>query len=237
MQSWFEQLIGNLDGTGNEQEIYTYIAAAARDLGFEYCAFGLQFPYPLTSRRVVLVNNYPQAWQETYRKNNYVSQDPTVAQGRRSTAPFVWSDQLFKEDPALWNEAQAHGVRHGWSQSSMDGSGAASLLTLARSHDAITKTELDANESRMRWLASVAHLSLSNVYLSNLRAKVVPNLTERELEILRWSADGKSAMEIADILSISKNTVDFHVKNAVQKLQTSNKTAAVVRAVMMGLLT
>jgi LuxR family transcriptional regulator len=88
----------------------------------------------------------------------------------------------------------------------------------------------------MRWLASIAHLSLSSAYQSGLRAQLEPNLTERELEVLRWSADGKSAALIADILTISKNTVDFHIKNAVQKLQTSNKTAAVARAVMMGLL-
>lgn len=236
MQSWFEQLICNLDSTKDEKEIYAYIAAAARDLGFEYCAFGLQFPYPLTSKRVVLLNNYPQVWQEHYQKQNYVNQDPTVLQGRRSNTPFLWNDGLFSDATDMWEEAQAHGLSQGWSQSSLDGSGAASLLTLARSNDKISALELQANESRMRWLVSVAHLSLSNVYQSDLRAQFNPNLTERELEVLRWSADGKSAGEISDILSISKNTVDFHIKNAVHKLRTSNKTAAVVRAVMMGLL-
>lgn len=236
MQSWYEQLICNIDGAKSEKGIYSHISTAAHDLGFDYCAFGMQFPYPLTSRRVVLVNNYPEEWQAHYQKKNYVSQDPTVMQGRKSTAPFLWNDALFSDSCDMWEEAKAHGVRHGWSQSSLDGSGAASLLTLARSGERISTIELEAKESRMRWLVSVAHLSLSNVYLSDQRAGQKPNLTERELEILRWSADGKSAAEISDILNISKNTVDFHIKNAVQKLQTSNKTAAVVRAVMMGLL-
>jgi LuxR family transcriptional regulator len=35
---------------------------------------------------------------------------------------------------------------------------------------------------------------------------------------------------------ISVDTVNFHVKNAVMKLKTTNKTAAVVRAAMLGLL-
>jgi LuxR family transcriptional regulator len=237
MNSWIEQLMSNLNGTSNEKEIHGHIASAARDLGFEYCAFGLQFSYPITSRRVVLVNNYPVEWQDRYRVSNYVSQDPIVQRGRKTTDPFVWTPQLFGgPGEGMWEEAQAHGIRHGWSQSSLDGSGAASLLTLARPADTITATELESNEHRMRWLTSVAHLSLSNVYQANLREKIEPNLTEREIEVLRWSADGKSAAEIGDILSISKNTVDFHIKNAVQKLQTSNKTAAVVRAIMMGLL-
>ena len=236
MQSWIEHLFGELGSAKNENEIFACIAATAHRLGFEYCAFGLQFPYPLTSKKVVLLNNYPRAWQERYQKQNYLAQDPTVRQGRLSTAPFRWDDAMFKDSREMWEEAQTHGLHHGWSQSSLDGSGNASLLTLARSHDKITDLELQSNEHAMRWLVSIAHLALSNAYLSNLREHLKPNLTERELEVLRWSADGKSAAEIGDILSISKNTVDFHIKNAVLKLQTSNKTAAVARAVMMGLL-
>ena len=61
-------------------------------------------------------------------------------------------------------------------------------------------------------------------------------LTSREVEVLKWTADGKSAQDIADILALSKNTVDFHIKNAVTKMQAANKTAAVVRAAMLGYL-
>ncbi|MDB5849541.1 MAG: transcriptional activator of quorum sensing autoinducer synthesis transcription regulator protein, partial [Rhodoferax sp.] len=50
------------------------------------------------------------------------------------------------------------------------------------------------------------------------------------------TADGKSSQDIADILILSKSTVDFHVKNAVVKLQVGNKTAAVVRAAVLGYL-
>ena len=63
-----------------------------------------------------------------------------------------------------------------------------------------------------------------------------PKLTPREIEVLHWSAEGKTASEIAGILSLSQETVQTHIKNAVRKLQTTNKTAAAVRAVRMGLL-
>ncbi len=61
-------------------------------------------------------------------------------------------------------------------------------------------------------------------------------LTGREIEVLRWSASGKTSSEISEILVISVNTVNFHVKNAILKLKTANKTAAVARATMLGLL-
>ena len=61
-------------------------------------------------------------------------------------------------------------------------------------------------------------------------------LSTRETEILRWTADGKSAQEIADILHVTKHTVEFHIKNAIYKLQAVNKTSAVVKALVLGLL-
>ena len=35
---------------------------------------------------------------------------------------------------------------------------------------------------------------------------------------------------------VTKHVVDFHIKNAIYKLKTANKTAAVVKAAMLGLL-
>jgi DNA-binding CsgD family transcriptional regulator len=60
-------------------------------------------------------------------------------------------------------------------------------------------------------------------------------LTEREIEILKWTAVGKTADDIALILSMKKRTVHFHVANAVQKMGVCNKTAAVVQAALSGM--
>ena len=49
-------------------------------------------------------------------------------------------------------------------------------------------------------------------------------------------ADGKTTQETSDILRISIDTVNYHVKNAISKLRSANKTAATVRAAMLGLL-
>lgn len=88
----------------------------------------------------------------------------------------------------------------------------------------------------MRWLVNISHLALSRLFVSELVKESQPDLTLREVEVLKWTADGKSSNEIADLLSISENTVNFHIKNSVAKLRTANRTAAVVRAAMLGLL-
>ena len=59
----------------------------------------------------------------------------------------------------------------------------------------------------------------------------MPELTRREVEVLRWVARGKSAWEIAAILHITKRTVDEYVATAMRKLGAANRTHAAVIAI------
>jgi two-component system nitrate/nitrite response regulator NarL len=61
-------------------------------------------------------------------------------------------------------------------------------------------------------------------------------LTEREVELLRLVADGSSNRAIAQKLSISENTVKYHMKNIFQKLNAQNRTEAVTLAMQSGIL-
>ncbi len=61
-------------------------------------------------------------------------------------------------------------------------------------------------------------------------------LTAREIEVLRWVANGKSAWEIGEILHITKRTVDEHVQTAVRKLGAVNRTHAVALALSDGII-
>jgi len=56
------------------------------------------------------------------------------------------------------------------------------------------------------------------------------DLTERELEVLRLIAQGKSNKDISDDLVLSEKTVKTHVSNILQKLHLSDRTQAAVYA-------
>ena len=62
------------------------------------------------------------------------------------------------------------------------------------------------------------------------------DLTPRELEVLELIRDGNRNKQIADKLSISETTVNFHIKNIVDKLQANDRTHAVTIALRRGLL-
>lgn len=63
-----------------------------------------------------------------------------------------------------------------------------------------------------------------------------PRLTEREVEVLRFVALGKSNREIAGDLFISENTVKNHVRNILEKLHLHTRMEAVMYAVREKLL-
>lgn len=237
MKEWAQDLLTLIaaDDTDDEVAVFERIKTAAQTLGFEYCAYGRRLPLPLSQPKIQVINNYATAWQERYMEAGYLAVDPTIEHGRRTNTPLVWQDDVFAATPQLWDEAQAIGLRVGWAQSSFDGYGVGGMLTLVRSHEPLTPSELDAKEVPMRWLVQIAHLTLSKAFSGPQHTPTV-SLTPRETEVLKWHADGKTSDEIAEILTISIDTVKFHTKNAVAKLGSSNKTSAVIRAAMLGLL-
>lgn len=236
MKTWQGDLLGIAGTIRTVDEVFEKIKHASQALGFEYCAYGLRLPTPISNPRTLMLSNYPLAWQARYSSQGYLATDPTVAHGRQSQSPLVWSQEVFAATPDLWEESQSFGLCFGWAQSSLDAVGVGGMLSLARSSDPLTASELASQEVKMRWLVNISHLALSRVFVAEVVKESQPDLTSREVEVLKWTADGKSSCEIADLLSISENTVNFHIKNSVVKLRATNRTAAVVRAAMLGLL-
>lgn len=225
-----------MDSPTCESKIFAKIQTAAIAFGFEHCAYGLRLPVPLSNPKILIINNYPETWKKRYADAGYLKVDPTVEHGRRSQKPLIWTEEVFSDARYMWEDARAHGLCVGWAQSSLDAVGVGGMLTLSRSSDPLCAKELESQELKMRWLVNIAHISLSRTLTSKQIEFQHRKMTGREVEMLKWTGDGKSAQDIADILCISKNTVDFHIKNAIAKLQCTNKTAAVVRAAMLGLL-
>ena len=61
-------------------------------------------------------------------------------------------------------------------------------------------------------------------------------ITVRELEILRRLAGSQSQEEIARELTLSRHTIDTHVRKLYRKLKVHSRTMAVTTAIHRGLL-
>ena len=61
-------------------------------------------------------------------------------------------------------------------------------------------------------------------------------LTEREIEVLRQLAHGRTNREIAEALFISEETVKTHIGNILSKLHLAHRTQAVIYAIKQGII-
>lgn len=64
-----------------------------------------------------------------------------------------------------------------------------------------------------------------------------PQLSERELEVIRLIVVGNSNQKISEVLHISESTVKFHVNNILTKLGTNDRTQAAIAALKRGIAT
>ena len=78
-------------------------------------------------------------------------------------------------------------------------------------------------------LDAIITARLAGVARNELWPKLV-DLNDREVETLTWAARGKTSAEIAQILGLSKRTVDFHIDNAREKLGAATRVEAAIKA-------
>ncbi len=236
MLQWLGDLHDSVGRARGANEVFARLEVAAARLGFEWCAFGIRLPVVVAKPYIAMFNNYPLAWQRRYEEARYIESDPTIERAVRDQSAIIWSDAVFAGASKLWSEAQDHGLRVGLAQSCFDSHGLVSLLTLARHAEPLQPGELAGLRVALSWLSTVAHQAFIREMSPDLMPRLRAGLTGRELDVLRWAAEGKTAEATAAILCISVDTVKFHTKNAINKLGSANKVAAVVRAYALGLL-
>ena len=236
MRGWQMAQLRLIGSSTTSDQAFISVVAEAQRLGFDYCSFGIKAPVPLAAPRVMWCSNYPDAWKREYEAQKYIQRDPTVRHAITSDEPLMWSDEVFADCPELRRDASVYGLNYGWALPRRDLRGNVSLLSFVRKEPPITEEEIASKRERLQWLSCLCHEGMLKEWRPRLTGDMVQSLSDRELDVLRWSCDGKTSAEIGTILSISEATVNFHARNACTKLETSSKTAAAVRAALLGLL-
>lgn len=77
-------------------------------------------------------------------------------------------------------------------------------------------------------------------HIDSAIARYIPNnsinLSDRQLQVLEWISMGKSNWEVASILSVSENTIKFHVSNICKKFNVHKRCHAISEASKLGLV-
>jgi len=257
MRVGFLDDIASLDACETGEDIAKVVDGVATSLGFtgfsfldvRYLGSGSSAeitPYYLTTARADFVAEYAS-------KRLYEI-DPIAHAGKRANLAFSWSEISKKprhdvaQDKNSGGEqvmtfARDHGYKDGFTIPfhgvSGDGSPVSSLTTLFWTGSQVDFEQVVASERfSLQMFTHYCNDRVANIRGSeNMLADVAqPALSVRERDCLSWSAKGKTAAEVAMILGISENTVNFHYKNAMRKLAVHTKSHAVARAIALGLI-
>ncbi|MFD2053322.1 LuxR family transcriptional regulator [Mesorhizobium calcicola] len=229
------------DAAAQSEQLFDLLSAFALNLDCPWIAYGSLAPdlkslKPARPEPTIMLN-YPNEWRERYFEMGYDRIDPIIKTSRRRTIPFRWSDvyndaNTTEDERRVFDEAATFGLRSGISVPLHGPKGRFAFMSFARPSDygfedrSITYLELAA-----------IHFDLRVARLTDSRSvNEYPEMSAREKECILWTARGKSSWEIGKILEISVNTVNFHIKNVMRKLDSGNRTAAAIKALNFGII-
>lgn len=197
-----------------------------------------------------------EAFVDTYARNEFVRIDPCVNRVYRSNLPFVWADVLPLEvrrgPKSATRRLQEAAADFGFTEG---------LVVPCHFRDGIGRNRSASSVfywsdplQRFKFLLSErrSDLHLLMIYFIQTCIEIrdrderrhtpgdqrtnVRVLTDRERDVLSWAAHGKTTSEIADIIGLKSDTVDVHFKNILRKLDANNRTQAVAKALIQGLI-
>lgn len=216
------------------------LVATADAMGFPIIS-GMLMRGVLTdsTMQITTYGNTPAGHLEAANNRNDALRDPVVEHLMTQTVPIVYDQSTYT----------AAGVGELWEMQSPYGykTGIAVKLHLPGDKHFVLGVDRDealpeAGAQLMQMVAGLqllaAHaLTAADRLLSpKLNKGDLPKLTKRELDVLSWTAQGKTAWEVSVILGMSEKTVNFHLGNSMRKLGVSSKHQAVLKCVAAGLL-
>ncbi len=211
------------------------IEQQAEELEFDFFALFIRHPVPFTRPKTFFYSNYPKRWVEYYLHEDLMPRDPVLKMCHSPRAMWLWEDDLLPEGRLVLQAAREHGIYHGISCSVMAENRSIGILSLSSANPSKMIALTEELELKLQYISELSMAALIEMNdISMLATKL--ELSERELEILKWTAEGKTSAEISLILSISENTVNFHQKNMQKRFNAPNKTQIASYAAAIGLI-
>jgi len=238
MRKDLEAYIDALNSAPSRESAFETFCNAMQEYGYDKVSYTLCTDHPSLGlpKQHGLSTSYPDDWMTEYRKKNLLKIDPVVKQLIRNRKPFFWDSITNQEEKGsapykLMKNAEDAGVADGIGISFITPYREITGIGIARRSRSFEKKDY----------SQLAEIHFLTVYFHETYRELSVNqsdivLSDREKEILCWSAEGKLDDEIAFIMNISFNTVRYHWKNIFNKLSVFSKIHAVTKALRLNLI-
>jgi len=180
-------------------------------------------------------HNLPEWWDKTYREKGYVHIDPFAHMALKTTGPYRWADcydNLTPAQEAMVADSKRHGLNFVINFPMYNPKGSIGVVLFGSKEDFTLSSD---DRLYLEILSRYSYDHMQNLLGSPAEIAQI-TLNEREREILTLVAQGKTNWEIGAILDLSEYSVRDYLKDVSKRLQTSNRTHTVTRAIQLGLI-
>lgn len=237
--SEFNELVFQFAQANTTDDITRLCANHCSKMGFDNFIYALRLPTSFAEARIITIKGYPDAWLSHYFENAYYLNDPVILHCKKHLTPIQWQDLGAVSNhmsERIMNEATEFGLKGGISMPVHGPSGEFGIFSMTLNEQKKMQPQLIQRAAPyVHLFAAYLHEAVQRVLNLNARDKQLL-LTAREKECLRWTADGKTSWEIAQLLNTSERTINFHLTNSMSKLDVSNRQHAVAKAVLHGII-
>ncbi|MDP2120068.1 MAG: LuxR family transcriptional regulator [Hoeflea sp.] len=230
------EFIERVDGHDSVEDLLDDLLQVVGNFGFQHMIYTGLPAGDGSIAPLVKTNRFPEDWWNLYVEGDYAKTDAVCQQVFAKVEPFVWNEvdpRLTAREGAarIAGEAAEHGLADGY------------VVPLFSRDEWLSVMSFGGPDKLMLSPRDRGAINLMAIYTSSTierrqrRQTERGRLTGREREVLLWTSAGKSCWEISVILNVSEQTVRFHTAQIRAKLNASNTTHAVVRALQQGEIT
>lgn len=221
-----DHLLKILSEVENLECLWATCGLIINKMNFDYFVYRTQHPTPFTNPKIHTYGNCPLIVSN--RLVNYKSYR-TIVRVIRSADGLVISSNIHAQLGV--HATNPNDSIYCITQSALRPGGVIEYFFWVRMHGEIHQNELKKLQITFKVMAKEIYNKLSMLIKELTPAAA---LSPREKEILRWSADGKTSEEIAMILGLSHDSINFHHKTIKKKTGTTNRAQAIAHAIAKG---
>ncbi|WP_324698910.1 LuxR family transcriptional regulator [Novosphingobium sp. RL4] len=234
----FSAFMRSANDAANLFDLNQVLAHTAHELGYDYFALTHHVDWRCRVPGAVRLHNYPEAWVQFFDSSGLGGADPVQRASERAGFGFRWHRigdfiPVSDQDRHIFKMAEEHGIGDGFTVPfHLPGEHMGSCSFAVKPGRTMVAPNLLLAQLIGLYAFDVARRFLDpQVFLMLPRA---PLLTNREAEIARLVAAGKSNKEAGKILGISPHTARQHVSESFGKLGVHDRAALTYRALRSG---
>lgn len=236
--SAFQRFLDHIKTAENNDELGESLALACDTMGFQY--FALTQHSASTGPQAMRLHNYPPAWVGWFDDNQLSVTYPVHRASQVTSLGFNWSTvpsmiKLTRADEEILARARREGIGDGFTvpvHVPGEVSGSCSFAV---------DPSGEMPERALPFIQLIGAFAFEAARRLRHVRDILPGkaavLTDRQRDCVLWSARGKTAWEVAQILGLSEETVIQHLKLARERYEVPKQALLAVWALFDGLIT